>query len=261
MNERPSDPTPPEPQRITAPDVDAPVERIIRLLESGSLDSEFGQMRWSSNYTYLVSVCDDEFKTLAIYKPQRGERPLWDFPDGTLCYRERAAYMLSEALGWTIVPPTVMRDGAHGLGSLQFYIEHDPEVTYFNMGKSFGGQLKRVAIFDYIANNADRKGGHCLLDAHGKVWGIDHGICFHVAHKLRTVIWDWAGAPLPDDLLTDVAAFHQKLCDESGALHRELATLVSERELHATVKRAERLLNVKTFPVPGSGPNYPWPPV
>lgn len=256
-----SDQDPQEPRSITLPGIDAPDARIIRLLADGILNAEYGQMRWSSNYTYLVSVCDDEFQTQAIYKPQRGERPLWDFPDGTLCYRERAAYILSEALGWRIVPPTVMRQGAQGLGSLQFYIEHNPDVTYFNLGKSFADQLKRIAIFDYIANNADRKGGHCLLDTQGKLWGIDHGICFHVAHKLRTVIWDWAGAALSEDLLADVRALHHRLCDESSDLHQKLAVLVSAREVHATQARTERLMTRKTFPEPGQGPNYPWPPV
>ena len=257
----PSDPPPQEPATINLPGDDAPVQRILKLLESGSLDAELGQMRWSSNYTYLVSVCDDEFKAMAIYKPQRGERPLWDFPDGTLCYRERAAYILSDAIGWNIVPPTVMRDGVHGLGSVQFYIEHDPEVTYFNLGTPFAEQLQRIALFDFITNNADRKGGHCLLDARGKVWGIDHGICFHVAHKLRTVIWDWAGAPLPDAMLRDVSALHEKLADTSSNLYGQLAGLVSAREVAATQKRVERLLARRTFPQPGQGPNYPWPPV
>ena len=155
-------------------------------------------MPWSSNGTYLVTVTDDEHTTAAVYKPGRAERPLWDFPDG-LYRREVAAYELAEALGWGLVPETVTRlDGPLDAGSLQRFVDADFEQHYFTLLEMDAHRpaLKRMATFDVIANNADRKGGHCLLDAEGRVWGIDHGLCFHSEPKLRTVIWDFAGEAL-----------------------------------------------------------------
>ena len=245
---------------ITPPD-DTPLPRILNLLETGSIDEERGRLRWSSNYTFLVSVCDDELKARAIYKPQRGERPLWDFPDGTLCYREKAAFEVSELLGWCIVPATILREGPHGLGSIQLYIQHNPDITYFNLDDSFIPQLQRIAAFDYITNNADRKGGHCLLEKTGKLWGIDHGLCFHIAPKLRTVIWDFAGKPLPDSLKIDVERLGGILENESSEICLKLARLISQRELDALRKRVIRLTVSGIFPDPGHGPSYPWPPV
>jgi len=248
-------PPPPYPSDTNA------VGRILQLLACNNMQDERGRLRWSSNYTFLVSVCDAEYQTLAIYKPQPGERPLWDFPDGTLCYRERAAFIVSEALGWRIVPPTVLCEGARGLGSVQFYIEHNPEITFFNLDDSFTLQLQRIAVFDYLTNNADRKGGHCLLDEQGKVWGIDHGLTFHVAPKLRTVIWEWAGAPVPDDLLQDVAKLQTLCLDAESEAMQVLSTLLSAREIAALLGRVERLLTTRIFPQPGHGPSYPWPPI
>lgn len=258
MNEQPPNATPSD------ADDAQPIlskERVLQLLQSGEVETEHGRLRWSSNYTFLISVCDDEHQAMAIYKPQRGERPLWDFPDGTLCYRERAAFLVSDAIGWDIVPPTVLRDGSHGLGSFQLYIEHNPEVTYFNFDDSFKDQMMRFAAFDYITNNADRKGGHCLLDENGKVWGIDHGICFHVAPKLRTVIWDYATQTVPDDILADVAALCEQIDTEENPLRQNISQLISPKELASFQRRVHRLLETKKFPEPGYGPSYPWPPV
>lgn len=237
------------------------VERILQVLAKGKLQEEHGRLRWSSNYAFLVSVLDDPLKMLAVYKPQKGERPLWDFPDGTLCYREVAAYVVSEAIGWQIVPPTVLRDGTRGVGSLQFYIEHNPEINYFNLGDSFLPQLERFAAFDYITNNADRKGGHCLLGAGNKLWGIDHGICFHVVPKLRTVIWNFAGEAMPAAMLTDIERFYAAACDKDHDLYKSLAKLVTTAEVEAMLSRTNRLLKTGKFPQPGHGPSYPWPPV
>jgi len=184
------------------------VARVMRLLDCGAIREEHGMLRWSSNYTFLVSVSDDELQTVAVYKPQRGERPLWDFPDGTLCYREAAAHLVSDSLGWQIVPPTVLREGPRGLGSLQLYIPNNSDVNYFSLDETSAAQLMRFAAFDYIVNNADRKGGHCLLAADGHLWGIDHGLAFHSAPKLRTVVWDFAGQRVPDVLLADL----ERLC-------------------------------------------------
>ena len=218
-------------------------------------------LRWSSNSAFLVSIVDGDQRALTVYKPQRGERPLWDFPDGTLCYREVAAYVLSAALGWCIVPPTVLRDGLRGLGSVQFYIAHNPEHNYFTLDETHIPPLQRFAAFDYIVNNADRKGGHCLLDANGYLWGIDHGICFHISPKLRTVIWDFAGQPVPRHLLADIERVYCEIDDPAHPLRVELATLLSSAEIQALLARMRRILQRREYPRPGPGPNYPWPPV
>ncbi len=227
----------------------------------GEIANEHGLMSWGSNYTFLITVSHDAGELLAIYKPRKGERPLWDFPDGTLCNRESASFLVSEALGWRIVPPTVLREGPHGLGSVQVFIDHDPEQHYFTFDTSLEEQLMRMAVFDAIINNADRKGGHCLLDSANHLWGIDHGLAFNVDHKLRTVIWDFAGQALPEAVLQAVADFHVCLCDAEGPLVTRLRSLLSEAETAALEKRTMNILNAKAFPLPGTGPNRPWPPV
>ena len=164
-----------------------------------------GLMPWGSNYTFLMQITnpqtkdlpeDDREDLLAVYKPRRGESPLWDFPNGTLCLREYAAGLVADALGWRIVPPTVLRDGENGFGSVQLFIENDPDQHYFTFkdDPDCRDQLQRICVFDLITNNADRKSGHCLRDMSGHVWAIDHGICFNADYKLRTVIWDFASA-------------------------------------------------------------------
>jgi uncharacterized repeat protein (TIGR03843 family) len=244
------------------PDGDAmTIERVLEILEQGTVDAEHGAIRWSSNYTFLTSVTHDETTLMAVYKPQRGERPLWDFPDGTLCYRERAAYLTSEALDWQIVPPTALREGPRGLGSLQFFIDHDPEHNYFTFDDSMTPQLMRLAAFDVIINNADRKGGHCLVDEQNHLWGIDHGITFHAAHKLRTVIWNFANEMIPVDLLDDLRGLRQRLDDEHDDYLCRLQKLLSAAEIAAFRRRIDKLLHTSRYPTPGPGPNYPWPPV
>src|SRR5215218_3145130 len=146
---------------VIQPSID--VARLLRLLACGIMREEHGMLRWSSNYTFLVSTSDGDVTTMAVYKPQRGERPLWDFPDGTLCHREVAAYELSEALGWSIVPETVLRDGPYGTGMVQRFVDHDPDDHYFTLLEAHMDEFERFAAFDVLANNADRKGGHCLL--------------------------------------------------------------------------------------------------
>ncbi|MBL8164331.1 MAG: SCO1664 family protein [Anaerolineae bacterium] len=236
--------------------------RVLEILQKGDIDAEHGMMRWSSNYTFMVSVTHENTNIMAIYKPQRGERPLWDFPDGMLCKREVAAFITSEELGWQIVPPTTLREGPRGLGSVQFFINHDPEVNYFTFDSSLLSQVRRIAAFDYIVNNADRKGGHCLLDSSGHVWGIDHGITFHSSPKLRTVIWDFAGQDVPDALLNDMQRLLDTARNPDCGFSKELVTLINDREIAAFQHRLEHLLRTKRFPKPGaSGPNYPWPPV
>ncbi len=231
----------------------------MSVLASGRLEIE-GRMPWSSNGTFLCSVGEtlDEAGTpqlAAIYKPLRAERPLWDFPGG-LYRREIAAYELAGQLGWTLVPETVERaDAPLGVGSLQRFVVADFEQHYFTLldDERHHRSLRRMAVFDAIANNADRKGGHCLLDAEGTIWGIDHGLCFHSEPKLRTVIWDWAGERVEDDLLADVAGLVGS--GPSDALARWLEA----DEIDALVARAERLLRRRRLPEPRSDRPYPWP--
>lgn len=236
-----------------------PIERVETLLACGEI-AMHGSMLWGSNYAALATVSDTELQATTVYKPQRGERPLWDFPDGTLCRREVASYLVSQALDWQLVPPTVLRQGPHGLGSFQLFIEHDPEINYFSLDNRFTNDLQRFALFDYLVNNTDRKGGHLLLDPRGKLWGIDHGLTFHVAPKLRTVIWEFAGQPISDHLLQSIRQLAEKLAADTPFQHR-LRTLISLAELEALQRRITRLLERKTFPKPGPGPNHPWPPI
>lgn len=236
-------------------------EQALDILRQGVIETQYGVMRWSSNYTFLLEVAHNDRRLLAVYKPQKGERPLWDFPDGTLCYREVAAFETAYELGWDIVPPTVLRDGPHGLGSVQLFIEHDPEVNYFSLTPDMQPQLQRLAAFDHLVNNADRKGGHCLLDRRGHLWGIDHGITFNIDHKLRTVIWDFAGQPIPDPMLTDIERLCAQLEEPHSAYRKKLDALLDPREIRAFQQRVYALLRTRQYPQPGRGPNYPWPPV
>jgi uncharacterized repeat protein (TIGR03843 family) len=242
---------------------------ILETLRSGEMEIE-GVLPWSSNYAFLARVCDQQRELTAVYKPQRGERPLWDFPRGSLNKRELAAFLVSDALNWDLVPPTVLRRGPHGPGSVQLFIDHDPETHYFTLeGRpEFCFSLQRMALFDVIINNADRKGGHVLLEADageptvpGRLWGIDHGICFHGDYKLRTVIWEFAGQATPPELLADMESLRTILANEQHHLSQELGRLLSERELSALRQRLNGLLQKMTFPRPGPGRHYPWPPV
>lgn len=236
-------------------------DHVLEVLEKGTIDEEYGLLRWSSNYAFLISLACGDHKVTAVYKPQRGERPLWDFPDGTLCYRETAAYLTSRELGWSIVPPTVLREGPRGLGSMQFYIDHDPQINYFTFDETFAPQLMRMSLFDCLINNADRKGGHCLLDSDGHIWGIDHGISFNSVHKLRTVIWDYAGRAIPDDMLSTVACLYAALDNLDNTYNKAMRDLLAPQEIKAFQGRLRHMLKQKRYPMPGPGPNYPWPPV
>jgi uncharacterized repeat protein (TIGR03843 family) len=258
----PEDEQPDDQQPFVNPPLAIP--EVLSLLETGAISTVHGLIANSSNYTFLLTLTDESgTEGIAVYKPRRGERPLWDFPDGTLYARERAAFLLSAALGWDVVPPTVVRDGPNGVGSFQWFITHNPQEHYFTFGErpDLSAQIQRLAAFDLITNNADRKGGHCLLDSQGHVWGIDHGLTFNVAHKLRTVIWDFAGQPIPPSFLEDLEALHAAMCDESHAYTGEMRTLLEHDEMTAFLHRVERLLKTRMYPRPGPGPNYPWPPV
>lgn len=195
-----------------------------------------------------------------MYKPTRGEKPLDDFPRQTLAQREVAAFALSEVTGWRIVPPTVLRDGPIGPGMVQLWMEEDPGADVVTMVIERDPRLRQMTVFDALANNADRKGGHILPMADGHVYGIDHGICFAVEPKLRTVLWGWRGDPLSDAELEVV----RRVCDElegGGDLAAELAQLLSAAEVQATRRRALALLDSGLFPQPDPGrPALPWPP-
>ena len=224
-------------------------------LERGELEV-LGRMPWASNHTFLGRVCLDGEEVLAVYKPRRGERPLWDFPEGTLCQREVASRMVSEALGWAIVPPTVLRSGPLGEGMVQLFIDHDPEQHYFTLRDDHADRFRQFALFDAVTNNADRKSGHCLLDIAGHIWGIDHGVTFHRSVKLRTVIWDFEGEPLPDGLASDLARLDESFDADLG---RGLAALLAPAEVDAARRRIRWLLSRRVFPSPVTDYPYPWP--
>ena len=234
----------------------------LKLLEEGALETE-GLISWGSNYTFLARVCHPTRELDVIYKPRKGERPLWDFAPGTLCLRERAAFLVSEGLGWGLVPPTVLRDGPHGWGSVQRFIEHDPDEHYFTIQEEerFADQLQQIVLFDLLVNNADRKGGHVLVDGTERLWSIDHGICFHSDYKLRSVIWEFAGEPIPERCRHDLERFEERLEDEEDELAEQVGSLLNEREMEALRQRLTKLLAQERFPQPGPGRHYPWPPV
>ena len=209
----------------------------------------------ASNYVFLVRLQHPAHgEGLGVYKPVRGERPLHDFPGGTLHAREVAAYELSQLLGWQVIPPTVQRDGPQGVGSLQLFIEHDPNEHYFTLRDDdrFEEQLVRFAAFDLIANNADRKGGHLLRDEHDRLWGIDNGLCFHAQDKLRTVIWDYAGAALSPALVDDIDRVAGCVEGAEGSAAALVACL-SEAELRQLVRRCRELTAKPVLPE-----MYPW---
>lgn len=223
--------------------------------QQGTLELK-GQFMHGSNYTFLVEVTHKGQAHPAVYKPSRGEQPLWDFPDHTLAQREVAAYLLSESLGLHIVPfTTLCTEGPYGAGSLQQYIEYDPEYHYFNFTEEDLQCLQPVVFFDLLANNADRKGGHVFFeDATHQLYAIDHGICFHEEPKLRTVLWDFSGHPIPDDLLSRLPL--------SRNLLSELEPYLSPSELAAIQTRAESILQKRTFPrQPRDRRAMPWPPL
>ena len=244
-----------------------------------------GRVMPASNATFFGKVGADG-AVPCVYKPIAGERPLWDFPDGTLGRREVAAYAVSEALGWDIVPPTVLRDGPAGVGMVQEWREPDPDQApvdlvprrripdgYLHVLDAYDGQdrpialvhedspvLRRMAVFDVLANNADRKGGHVLAMVGGHRHGVDHGVSFHVDDKLRTVLWGWAQRPLAADDADTVRRLLDRVCTAGDPLRAELDELLAGHEVEAFVARCERLLGRGRMPAPsGEWPAIPWP--
>ena len=216
----------------------------------------------SSNYTFVVELSldgDNPVSGFGVYKPGAGEALIGDFPAGSLNRRECAAYELSHLLGWDFIPPTVIREGEVGPGSLQLYVPSDERANFFTMRESHRETLECMAVFDLVANNADRKGGHCLLAGDGRLWGIDHGLTFHEEYKLRTVIWDVAGRSVPGPLLADLACLHDSLCKEGSEATERLALFLSPREMDALRSRVQALLEHPVMPQPYSRRDLPWP--
>jgi len=236
-------------------------DAILDALHKGTIDLQ-GQFISGSNYTFLGELTYTDLSFQVVYKPIRGEQPLWDFPHGSLARREVAAYLISEALGWNFVPPTILRkDGPLGSGSLQQYIDHDPNDHYFNFEDTGRQQLRPVVIFDLLINNADRKGGHILRDAQDQLWLIDHGLCFHAEDKLRTVVWDFSDEEIPGEILSCVGRLTEQL-KEGEKLYSELLRYLKVIEVAALLARARRVCEMGRFPPPpASRRAYPWPPV
>jgi hypothetical protein len=233
-------------------------ERLLRDLPDFTL---VGLLHGASNYTFLARLGPHEPEGLrAVYKPARGESPLWDFDAGTLYRREVAAYELSQVLGWPRIPPTVVRRKApHGVGALQMFIDADGR-HFLGANNAPPPTWMKVALFDVITNNADRKSGHCLFDEKDQVWVIDHGLTFHTDQKLRTVIWDFAGQELPQDLCGDIERTLIEL--ERGALKETFDGLLSAPEVRSLKRRLRSVLDPTwRFPEPTSAWSIPWPPV
>lgn len=223
---------------------------------------------WGSNSTFLVTLCGEgqsegdsttqDGQSHAIYKPRRGEAPLYDFPRGTLYRREMATYLVSEALGWSLVPPTVVREGPYGIGTVQLFIEHDPDQYYSSPVRRDRDATEQIALLDVLLNNADRKSEHCLQSLDGRTWAIDHGLTFHVEPKLRTVIWDFANEPIGPELLADL----QRACDSldgRGPLAQALRPLIAQEEVAMVAHRGQQLIRSAVHPDPGSHRRaHPW---
>ncbi|MGY4101209.1 SCO1664 family protein [Nocardia sp. R16R-3T] len=247
-----------------------------------------GRVTTASNIT-LVCDADSSDGVRVVYKPVRGEQPLWDFPDGTLAGREVASYRVSDALGWGVIPETILRDGPYGPGMVQRWVEsvdnhtdqgdrldlvdlvplgavpdgfcevlraEDPAGNEVSLIHADDPRLQRMAVLDVLLNNADRKGGHALEGVDGQVYGVDHGICLHREHKLRTVLWGWAGKPICDGLMADIAAFAEEL---PGALADDLAAHITDAEIEALGDRAHQLLDNPVMPMPRTSRPIPWP--
>ncbi len=240
-----------------------PENEIQAALQHGELELK-GQFMLGSNYTFLVNVHYEGLELQAVYKPLRGEQPLWDFPENSLAGREVAAYIVSEALGFHLVPFTILREDGpfYGPGSLQQFVDYDPDYHYFNFSEEDKARLRPVVLFDLLVNNADRKGSHVLIEkGTGKLWAIDHGLCFHEEDKLRTVLWDFAGEPIPQELLECLQQLPAKLAAR-GPLRTALRPYLEGRELSALAARAAALLQTHTFPYrPRDRRAYPYPPI
>jgi uncharacterized repeat protein (TIGR03843 family) len=239
-------------------EADLTPQPVPSAIESGPLEL-LGLLPNSSNYTFLARASAGGEEMLVVYKPHRGENPLWDFPGG-LGRREVAAYVVAASLGWPNVPPTVLREGPEGIGSVQRFVPFEPQEHYFTLQQRHPDAFRAIATFDLVVNNADRKGGHCLLGEDGRIWAIDHGVCFHVEPKLRTVIWEYMDEAIPQELVDDVGALGEALGRGSAPCDR-LAGLLADDEVAALRRRIVALVGDPVFPTPIGERPYPWPPV
>jgi uncharacterized repeat protein (TIGR03843 family) len=237
--------------------------RVIADLLSGDI-TVHGRLVEASNATLYVTISnsdDPDHGLTAVYKPIAGERPLWDFPDGTLSFREVAAFEISQSLGWQVVPPTLLREGPYGLGMVQAWIDTDPTIDLIELSRSDHPDLLRMALFDAVVNNTDRKIGHLLPTEDGRVRGCDHGVTFHVEEKLRTVLWQWMDQEIPQVLVADLERLCNDLMLGGSGISKRLSTLLAEDEISALIERLEGLIRQGRFPLPSeSWPAVPWPP-
>ena len=233
------------------------LEDALRLLREGELSVE-GRLVDASNATLYCAATLDGVTAACVYKPVRGERPLWDFPDGTLAGRELAAYLVSAATGWDLVPPTVLREGPFGPGMCQLWVDVDESVDLAELARGTHPDLRRMAVLDAVINNADRKGGHLLPRPDGRVQGVDHGVCFSVEDKLRTLLWQWRGDRLTDEAVEVLSALRAEL---EGGLGDALREVLTRREVRRTTERVDALLATRRHPQPSPDwPAIPWPP-
>ncbi len=248
----------PTAQRVRALSDGPGHELIARTLREGELELD-GRLIDASNASFVGAARLDPTNIRCVYKPIAGEAPLWDFPDGTLAHREVAAYLVSEAARWRVVPVTVFRDdGPFGAGMAQEWIEVDEAFDLVAALQAGTPALRRIALFDAVVNNTDRKGGHLLPLTDGRLLGVDHGVCFSIEPKLRTILWGWRGTSLSDDELADLEALRTAL---RGPLGGALEAHLHEDEIAATVARVEALLADPRFPMPNPDwPAVPWPP-
>lgn len=235
-------------------------EAALDLLTNGTIEVQ-GQLAVASNATLYCRVREGSKSAACVYKPVAGERPLWDFPRGSLASREVAAYAVSHAAGWHVVPPTVYRDGPFGPGMCQLWIDADSTVDLLTLARRTDHEgLRDMAVFDAVVNNADRKIGHLLPTARGHLYGCDHGVCFSEEYKLRTVLWQWRGRPLPSRSIAALGRVDSAL--QNGELAAELALRLTPGEIAATVDRVEVLMSHRVHPYPPEDwPAVPWPPV
>ena len=233
---------------------------LINILNSGKINLQ-GQFLLGSNYTFFAELIYESDTIPVVYKPRRGERPLWDFPVNTLGKREVAAYLISDFLEWDLVPPVIYRRrGPLGPGSLQLFIDHDPEYHYFKFSETDRQRLRPATLFDLIINNADRKAGHILIGKDDHLWLIDHGICFNTENKLRTVLWEFIGQPIPPDLLSSLNKLVEDL-QTKGQLFQSLRPYLRVSEINAIIRRSERVLDSGIYPTPSTRFPVPYPPI
>ena len=234
------------------------IQAMTRVLLTGNI-SDCKLILEGSNYTFLVTLENGLNSCQAIYKPKIGENPLWDFPDGTLYKREYSSYLVAQAMCWHFIPCTVVRDGPYGVGSFQQFIQSDQLSDYFSLREEFDSEMKKIALFDYITNNADRKASHFLVDHNNCIWSIDHGLTFHTDPKLRTVVWDFIDQPIQKELLHTLDEFYTRL-NQDVTLNQELGQMLHKDELIALKHRTNNLISSGYFPLYDfNRRNFPWP--